>query len=243
MGNAEHVFRSLELRRERLHEQIAQNIEEMIASDQLRPGDQLPTERELAKLLGVNRATVREGIRLLQQRGLVDMKVGSGTFVTNVPLSVVADSIERYLNHSSCTHEDLVALREILEPETAALAAVHATPEELARLSDLVQRVEETFAAMDVKNNAAADADFHQALAQATHNELIVAITAGLKKPMRDWLEAQGLAHRLEGGSRSHRTVCEAVAARDPQRARAAMNTHNQFTRSTLRAAQKPTRK
>jgi len=243
MSHAEHVFQSLQLRRERLHEQIAQSIEEMIAADQLLPGDQLPTERELAKLLGVNRATVREGIRLLQQRGLVDMKVGSGTFVTNVPPSVVVDSIERYVNHSTCTHEKLVVLREILEPETAALAALHATPEDLAALTELVERIDETFAAMDVKNNAAADTEFHQVLARATHNELIVAITAGLKKPMRDWLVAQGLAHRLPGGSCSHRAVCEAVAARDPQRARAAMNVHNQFTRSTLPSAQEQAHK
>jgi GntR family transcriptional repressor for pyruvate dehydrogenase complex len=234
VGNQTDLFQSLKLRRERLHKQIADSIQEMIAENQLRPGDQLLSERELAKLLGVNRATVREAIRLLEQLGLVQMKVGSGTYITNMPRSVVAESIERYFVFGSCSHHDLITLRDILEPEMAALAAEHATPEDLTRLKELVEQIEDTFARDEIKNYAAADTGFHEALAIATHNALIIAIASGLEKVMRTWIQAQSETHRLEEGARSHRPVYDAIAARDPDRAREAMRIHMRITRSTL---------
>jgi GntR family transcriptional regulator, transcriptional repressor for pyruvate dehydrogenase complex len=237
MNDSTRAFAFLELRRERLHEQIAHSIETMIGANQLRPGDQLPTERELAKLLGVNRATVREALFLLQQRGLVQAKAGSGSFIMAIPTQVVADTIQRYFAFGGCPHEDLVTVREIIEPEAAALAADKATVDDVAQLRDILERLEETLSRGDTQNNSAADTDFHVMLAKATHNELIVAITCGFHKPMRAWLEAQGQSQHPEGGARSHRSVYEAVAARDPVRARDAMRSHNRFTRLTLQGS------
>ena len=227
-------FEALSLRREHLRVQIAESIQQMIAAQQLQPGDQLPSERELARQLGVNRATLREGIRLLEQRGLVQMKVGSGTYITDVAQATVADSIERYFVFGSCSHEDLITLRDILEPEMAALAAERATAEDLARLRELVERMEVTFANNDIASYAAADAEFHEALALATHNRLISAIAGGLARLMRAWIQAQSESMRLEEGARSHRLVYEAIVARDPERARGAMRVHMRTTRATL---------
>ncbi len=228
-------FQSLNLRRDHLREQIANSIQNMIATRKLQPGDQLPSERELAKQLGVNRATLRESIRLLEQRGLVQMRVGSGTYIADLSRAVLSDSIERYFVFGSCSHEDLVVVREIIEPEMAALAAQHADTEDLAKLRDLLERLEVAFAHDDVAAYAAADTAFHEMLAVATHNELLTAIISGLEKPMRSWLQAQSASYRLEAGARSHRLVYDAVAAHEPERARAAMKMHMGTTRATLR--------
>jgi GntR family transcriptional repressor for pyruvate dehydrogenase complex len=227
------IFNSLHLEREKLHNQIADRVEEMIANKQLQPGTQLPSERELAKSIGVNRATIREAIRVLEQRGLVQMRSGSGTYVTDVSSSTVKDSLERYFAFGSCSHEDLIKLREILEPEIAALAADRATAAEVERLRELVEEIDVAFKE-DVARYAASDAEFHETLAKATHNALIIAITGGLHLVMTRWILAQSTSKRLEGGARSHRAIYEAIAERSPEAARRAMRIHHQFTRAAL---------
>ena len=228
------LFQSLKLRRENVREQIADSIQDMVAANQLLPGAQLPSERDLAKSLGVNRATVRESIRLLEQRGLVRMKLGSGTFIANVSSSVVAESIARYFSFSSCSHDDLVTLREVLEPETAALAAERATAEDLALLKDRIDRLEEAFEKKGSVAYATADTAFHEALATATHNQLIIAISSGLHRIVHAWILAQSSIHPLEGGAMSHRPVYDAIMARDPEAARQAMRLHHTYTRSAM---------
>ena len=228
------IFQSVDLKRKHLHEQIADSIQDLIASNQLQPGKQLPSERDLANRLGVSRNTVREAIRSLEQRGLVKMRPGSGTYVTEVTPQVVADSIERYFAFGSCSHEDLVKLREVLEPEVAALAAEHSTSEDLARLKELVEDMEDAFFEDDVEHYAVTDTNFHVALALASHNELIIAITSALQQIMRVWIEAQSKTFRLDKGAFSHRAVCEAIAARSPDRTREAMRVHMSATRSAL---------
>ena len=178
-------FESVQLTRERLHEQIADSIQEMITCGQIQVGERLPPERELAKLPDVNRSTVREAIRLLHQRGLVEMKTGSGTYITKVPTSIVGEAIERlYISHD-CSYEDLVALRSILEPGIATLAAIKAEPEDLERLDRSLQRLDSLWYSMDcIEDLVAADTDFHMALAVASHNELLLAIFNGIRMVM-----------------------------------------------------------
>lgn len=239
MLDQDKVFESLNLRREYLHEQIAASIQNMIAEDDLESGSRLPSERQLAQTLGVNRATVREAIRLLQERGLVEIRIGNGTYVTDMTPAVVSESIARYFFCGSCAHEDLFVLREILEPEMAALAAVNASPDELAKLSELVNDIESTFSRQDLDNYVAADTGFHEMLAVATHNELIAAIVAGLEEVMKKWIRAQTELYRLEAGALSHRGVYEGIVARDPDRAREAMRIHMRTARSALFNANK----
>ena len=146
----------------------------------------------------------------------------------------LAESMERYFAFGGCSHEELVRLREILEPETAALAAENANPEDVARLRELVDQIETTFAIGDVEAYAAADTGFHEMLAVASHNKLLIAVVAGLEKVMRVWIRSQSELFRLGESVRTHRTVCDAVAAGDRDAAREAMTLHMRFTRSTL---------
>jgi GntR family transcriptional repressor for pyruvate dehydrogenase complex len=232
-GNSD-IFRSLQITRKPLHEQMADRMQEMIAANQLKPGAQLPAERELADQLGVNRTTVHQALGLLQQRGIVEMKVGSGTYIINMPHSVIADSIQRYLVFGDCSTEELIKFRELFEPGLAALAAECATDGDLAELSRLVARGEEVFAQGDLDAYAEVDAIFHEILAAATHNALVIAISAGIRNLMRTWLNAGGRSHLLLDSPRSHRVVYEAVAAREPKAAREAMEAHLQLANVAL---------
>jgi len=234
MPEAASPFASLKITRQHLHEQIGESIQQIIAESRLQPGTLLPSERELAATLSVNRATVREALRLLQQRGLVEMRVGSGTYVRDVPQSVVSECIERFLIFGACSDQALIQLREILEPESAALAAQHASAQDLARLEALVGEIEAAIQSADRERYAAADLGFHEALAQASGNELISAILAGLEKVLHAWLLASSQHFALEKGALTHRPVYEAVAAGDAARAREAMRAHMQLSRVTL---------
>lgn len=228
------AFASLKVNRLQLHEQIAESIQQIIAGSQLQPGTPLPSERELAATLGVNRATVREALRLLQQRGLVQVRVGSGTFVRGMPQSIVTECIERFLVFGSCSDQALIQLREILEPESAALAAEHASPEDLARLEARVSEIEAAVRSVDRESYAAADLGFHEALARASGNELISAILDGLAKVLHAWLRGTSGRFAVEQGALSHRPVYAAVAAHDADLARRAMREHMQLSRATL---------
>jgi len=220
------LFQTFELRRENVNEQIADMVQEMINSQKLRVGDRLPSERELARLLGVNRATVRESIRILQQRGLVDMRIGSGTYVTQVPPQIVGQAIERYFASRECSQKDLQVVRTVIEPEIAALAATHASEDDLANLGHLLNRLEAAWLASDTEELPDADANFHLSLAAASHNELFIAIVNGLSLIMKQWINTTHRLQRVADSHIQHRRVYEAVADRDPDRAREAMRVH-----------------
>jgi GntR family transcriptional repressor for pyruvate dehydrogenase complex len=154
--------------------------------------------------------------------------LGSGTYVTRVPADVLGESIERYVALGNCTHENLLELREILEPGFAALAARRATEEDLAKLKELVDQIEAANNPDDLEINILADAGFHDALASATHNELNIAIATGLRGAMRTWIKAQTEKDRgrMLEAVRGHRVIYNAIADRAPELAREAMRHH-----------------
>lgn len=236
MTYSNNPFASFQVKRQHIHEQVADHIEEMIVEKQLKVGEQLPSERDLAMMFGVNRGSIRQAISLLQHRGLAQSRLGSGTYITRVPGDVLGQSIERYVALGNCSHEDLLDLREIHEPGIAALAARRATAEDLARLKELVGQIEAANNPDDLMFNIMADADFHKTLATATHNPLIIAIMTGLQSAMYTWLKVQaekdhGQLIEAVGG---HRVIFNAIADHDPERARDAMRQHISFARRLL---------
>ncbi len=108
---AQDLARSADFVRLPLYQQIADRIESMIETNGLEPGSQLPSEYELAKALKVSRVTVHQAMLVLVEKGLVQIKAGSGVYVTDMPLSVVTGAIERYVTFGGVSHETLVAFR------------------------------------------------------------------------------------------------------------------------------------
>jgi GntR family transcriptional regulator, transcriptional repressor for pyruvate dehydrogenase complex len=222
----------------RLYEQIVQQIEESIRSGELSAGNQLPPERDLAKQFGVSRTAVREAIKALQEKGLVDAFPGRGTFVTSGTPNAMRRSLDRLVNSGEEEGQAyLVEVRDMLEPEIAALAAVRADDEALAAMSEAVKIMDS--AAWDSDVYIEADLDFHLALAEAAGNPIVLSLIDSIVGLLR---EQRLRIFRVDGGpdrgQQHHRKILEAIQRHDPQAARAAMQAHLAQVREDSRNSQ-----
>jgi len=210
----------------RLYEQIVQQIEESILKGDLSEGSQLPAERDLARQFGVSRTAVREAIKALQEKGLVDAFPGRGTFVTNG----TSNSMRRYLDRLIKSGEPdgwahVVEMREILEPEIAALAAVRASDQDLATMREAVEIMDS--ASRDSEAYIEADLDFHLALAEAAANPIVLSLIDSIVGLLREQrLRIFRVGGGPERGQYHHRRILEAIQRHDAPGARAAMQAH-----------------
>jgi GntR family transcriptional repressor for pyruvate dehydrogenase complex len=210
----------------RLYEQIVQQIEESILKGELGEGSQLPAERDLAKQFGVSRTAVREAIKALQEKGLVDAFPGRGTFVTNGTSNSMRRSLDRIIKSGEPDGwAYLVEVREILEPEIAALAAVRASDQDLAAMRDAVQVMDH--AVGDSDTFIEADLDFHLALAEAAANPIVLSLIDSIVGLLREQrLRTFRVGGGPERGQFHHKRILEAIKRHDSQGARAAMQLH-----------------
>src|SRR5260370_8616912 len=158
----------------RVFEQVAEQIEKRILDGELRRGDRLPTERHLAEQFNVSRTAVREAMRILAQKGLVDMRPGRGTIVIDGANAAMQDSIDLVMKlrlGEVGGSNNLVEVREILEIEIAALAAARATENEIAAIREAVKIMAERFD--DADAFIAADNPSHEARPHARKTTLI----------------------------------------------------------------------
>jgi GntR family transcriptional regulator, transcriptional repressor for pyruvate dehydrogenase complex len=224
------------VRTSRLYEQIVHQIEESIVAGRLKPGDQLPPERELAQQCGVSRTAVREAIKALCEKGLVEARSGRGTFITDGTTQAVRQSLDLMIKIGTDGFKHLAEVRAILEPEIAALAATRIQEAELATMREAV-------AVMDRISNdpdafIEADLDFHLALAEGAANPLILSLLDSIVGLLR---EQRLRIFRVIGGSERgqicHRRILDAVERRDCQEAREAMREHLKQIREDSEAA------
>jgi len=214
------------VRTSRLYEQIVQQIEASVLDGTLKPGDQLPAERELAQRLGVSRTAVREAVKALREKGLVEAYSGRGTFVTDGTSQAARQSFDlmiRVGQQESSPH--LAELRLILEPGIAALAAERLKDEDVAAMREAVAVMDRS--QKDPAAYIEADLDFHLALAEAVANPLILSLIDSIVGLLR---EQRIKIFNVEGGPQRgqlhHKRILEAVERRDPEMARSAMRAH-----------------
>ncbi len=209
----------------RLYERIVEQIEAQVLSGNLKYGDRLPTERELAEQFGVSRTAVREAVKALREKGLVQGHPGRGTFITDGTSRAMRDSLGLMMKIGADTGADnVVEVREILEPEIAALAATRATLDDLARLREAVATMDE--ALNDADAFIEADMDFHLALAGATQNSVVCALIDPVVDLLREQRKRIFLVNGAARGQYHHKRILEAIERRDPEAARAAMRAH-----------------
>jgi GntR family transcriptional repressor for pyruvate dehydrogenase complex len=213
----------------RLYEQIIEQIQNRIMEGKLHPGDRLPSEHELAEQFGVSRTVVREAIKALREKGLVEVQPGRGTFVTNITDStteVMRDSLGLMvrLNLNNGVTE-LNEVRTLLEPGIAAMAAQKATEAD-------IRTMQQAIAAMDAATNDAdifveSDLDFHLALARATQNPLITILIDPIVDLLREHRKRIFLVDGgPERGQYHHKRILETIRNHDPVAARQAMCAH-----------------
>jgi GntR family transcriptional regulator, transcriptional repressor for pyruvate dehydrogenase complex len=211
--------------RERLYEQVADYIEELVSDGQLRPGDKLPPERELAETLRVARGVVREAVKVLAARGLVTVKPGLGTFISEISTDAISGHLDRYFRLGNQSHSDLIELRQILEVEFAALAAERAQPEDLEAMRGAIEEMDRHIDRAQPYIDA--DQAFHLAIARAARNEmfpLLIEAVAGYLEASRLMIfQVSGAPQR---GQAWHRKLYDAIERRDSAGARRAMREH-----------------
>jgi GntR family transcriptional repressor for pyruvate dehydrogenase complex len=214
------------IRTSRLYEQIVQQIEDSILKGTLKAGDQLPSERDLALKFGVSRTAVREAVKALHEKGLVEAYSGRGTFITNGTSQAVTQSINLMMKFDQAEgSENLAEVRQILEPEIAALAATRIQEPQLALMREAFSVMNS--ALKDPDAYIEADLDFHLALAEAAENPLILSLLDSIVGLLREQrLKIFFHESGPERGQYHHARILAAIEKRDPEASRSAMREH-----------------
>jgi len=224
------------VRSSRPYEQIVQQVEESIHKGALKAGDQLPPERELAEQFGVSRTAVREAVKALREKGLVEAYPGRGTFITDGSSYTIRQSLDRMMRSGHEGFTSLAEVREILEPEIAALATTRAGEEDIAAMREQVAAMDA--AKGDPEAYIEADLDFHLALAEAADNAIILSLIDSIVGLLRE--QRMGI-FQVDGGPERgqyhHKRILEAIEHRDPVGAREAMKAHLKQIREDSRRA------
>lgn len=226
------------IRTSRLYEQIVQQIEDSILKGALKAGDQLPAERELAQRFGVSRTAVREAVKALREKGLVEAYSGRGTFITDGTSQAIRQSFGLMVKIGQPGGStQLAEVRAILEPEIAALAATRVEEQHLAAMREAFMVMDR--ARQDPAAFIEADLDFHLALAEAASNPLILSLIDSIVGLLR---EQRIRIFHVEGGPERgqfhHKRILDAIEQRDPGKARTAMQAHLQQIREDSRSSE-----
>jgi GntR family transcriptional repressor for pyruvate dehydrogenase complex len=208
--------------------QVIEHVRGLIERGELRPGDRLPAERELATQIGVSRPTVRAGLRALSAMGVVRTRHGAGTFIPELPM-LGSDPLSFLAALHGFTREEMYEARRVLEVGAAGLASERATPDQLASMSEEVANL---FATMnDPQAFLVHDIQFHRIVAAASGNPIVASLVemiAALYYDRRRKTAARATGRNLRDAAELHRRIYQAIRSKDAERARAAMNEHLQ---------------
>jgi GntR family transcriptional repressor for pyruvate dehydrogenase complex len=223
-------------RRQTPSEEVTQQLMGYLLSGHARPGTRLPSERQLAERLGVGRSAVREAIKSLSLLGLLEVRQGSGAYLSGHTSDLLPRVLEWGLLLGEPSMRDIIELREHLEVTATGLAAERASTEDIEQLRALVARMGE--AGANVPAYVDADIDFHLRLAQASGNAVLASLISNIQSLTRVWA-TRVLEHAGETTSSlaMHEPIVDAVAAGDTEAARRAMQAHMQRATRRLHAA------
>jgi len=211
------------VKRPKLSTEILSRLQRGIRQGDLRPGDQLPPERELAESLGVSRNSVREALRALEVLGVVEVRHGEGTFVRSPDIGALLGPVFDVLITKQDFVLEVLEFRRMLEPAICRLAATNATGADLQHLREVLAQQEERVRGQEPVVDV--DMEFHRSIALATHNSIIantLELISTLFQQFRDvWGEG-----RPARSTDSHRKVFDAIALGDGDAAAQAMDKH-----------------
>jgi len=213
------------VRKTRVFEGVAQQIQRFIVDGAMKPGDRLPSERELAERFAVSRTSVRDAIRTLEFVGLVVPRQGDGTVVADVSPEAVVTPLASVLLRKRELIAELLDVRKMIEPALAARAAVHATLEEIAHLEEILRRQRQKL--LRGEPTVEEDGEFHYAIALAARNTVVWKVLDVLMQLLHETrarsLQTQGRPQRSFAG---HRRILAAIKRRDPDAAERAVRRH-----------------
>lgn len=217
--------------RNSLSDAIVEQIIDLISRGVLKPGERLPSEKQLCLRFGVGRTTIREALRSLGVMGILDGRVGEGTFVSADNRKYLEKALQWGLLIDRKSVNDLVETRLMLESQTAYGAAGRATPENL-------QEIEQALAGMQrsldrPEQYLEHDLRFHLAVARATQNQILFNLLSMTRGYLQAWIReslskpsARKMRTRAESSVREHQKILQALRKRQPEQARQAMTEH-----------------
>jgi len=208
-----------------LPEQISARLLSLIQERQLRPGDKLPPERELAAMMAVSRPSLREALRALALMNIIEIRQGDGTYITSLEPSLLVEHLDFVFSLDDSTFLELLEARKILEAGTVALAAQRITDDEIAGLgASLAKSVESV---EDHQAFLQADLELHERIAEAARNPVLTRFMAVISQlgiaSRRRTVEIPGVPEQV---LEDHRAIVMALKAGDPEAARQAMLQH-----------------
>jgi GntR family transcriptional regulator, transcriptional repressor for pyruvate dehydrogenase complex len=206
-------------------DRVVEHVRSLIEQGGLRPGDRLPSERDLALELGVSRPSVRSGLEALESMGVVVSRRGAGTFIADGPPDLGAEPLSLLASLHGFTPNEMFEARLVLEVGVAGLAAEHADGE---RLAAMAEEVTEMFASLeDPAAFLRHDVRFHQAVASGCGNRVLAALMEMVSAQFYELRkETIARARDLREAAEMHRRIFRAIRARDAEAARAAMHEH-----------------
>jgi len=215
------------IKRRRLSDQVSAQIQVRIASGELRSGDKLPPERELAETFGVSRGAVREALRSLERTGLVSLQAGArgGAFIGEGDPSLIGDSFRNLYQLGSVSLDELTEARLWLASTVVRIACARATDADLDRLTANVDEAEELIKVGRFEEKIDVQIEFHNLLASTTRNAVMAMLMGAVMEVMRDFAHAAG-GERHALTIKARRRLLDALRKRDADEAVTAMTEH-----------------
>ncbi|MHB1652845.1 MAG: FadR/GntR family transcriptional regulator [Desulfitobacteriaceae bacterium] len=213
------------VKRVRVYEEVIQQLKDAITQGELKPGDRLPSERELASEFNVSRVTIRQALTVLETLGLIIRKVGGGTYSVHTNNDFEVAKLVEVLATRRTTLSEPLEVRRMIEPKMAKLAAERATQEDIVRMEDCLRRQKEKVESQQLITQE--DSEFHYAIAKATKNSIILKLVETLHEIL--WETRQSSISANQGNKRSlhgHYPILSAIKNKDGAAAYEAMSAH-----------------
>jgi len=228
------------VKQERLSDAIVRQLESLILEGVLQPGERLPPERELAQQLDVSRPSVREALQRLESSGLVETRHGGGTYVRNAFAEAITDPLVDLFHRHPEAAVDFVEFRYTLDGIVAYYAALRGTDEDREILTQRFQAIEAVHGKDDFAEEAERDAEFHVAIAEASHNVVLLHVVRNLLELLRrDIVFNRTLLYSRKDARDllmdQHRAIYQSIMNRDAEGARSAAQAHMRHVEQALR--------
>ena len=214
------------IKKVRIGDQVFEQLKQMIAEGEWKPGDRLPSETDLADQFGISRVTVRQALQRLSALGLIETRLGEGSFVRKAEIEETLDQLipTVYLSHDSI--EQVFEFREIIETASARLAAKRAEPDDIRELRNAHKRCEEAAQKDDQNAFSEADLAFHFRIGEISRNPMIIRTNQILQETLRatmsEVISRMGYEHALH----YHEQIIDAIEAHDETAAAERMAEH-----------------
>lgn len=221
---------------------VVEQIEDLILKGVLTSGERLPAERDLAERMHVSRPVLRDALKTLEERGLLEARRGGGTFVCDLIGPVFSEAVVKLIGRHPSAVSDYFEFRRGVEAMAAALAATRAAPSDVTRLTEIVARMQEAHDRQDLAAETRLDVEFHHAVGEAAHNVILLHTLRSCYRLLEDGVfynrgrlyDHPSARHEL---LQQHARIADAIRIGDPDGARRAAEAHIDYVRGTLAEA------